>query len=86
MASRGVSRGFSPPARLAHTPYAHFLFENRSLVDFQIGHEQYFAHGVYFLFENQPMIDFQNRTEQHMPYDVHNDILLKNRPMIEFID
>ena len=47
-----------------------FLFENQSLVDFQIGNEPPIAHGVHFLFENQPLVDFQigkHETAQTQP-------------------
>ena len=38
---------------------AHASFENRSLIDFPIGHEHHTAHGAYCFFETRPMIDFQ---------------------------
>ena len=39
--------------------FAHFLFEKRSLIDFQIGNELYVAHDDHFLFGNRSLTTFQ---------------------------
>ena len=46
--------GKSPGGRGTGKDYhsAHFLFENRSLVEFQIENEQYTANDAHFGFEN----------------------------------
>ena len=46
------------------TDIVHFLFENRSLVDFQNGNERHERYTAHFLFENRPMSDFQIGNER----------------------
>ena len=64
--------------------YAHFLFANRSLVDFQIGHENYIAYGVHFLFENQPVIDCQIGNTQFLHHGVFSQKVIILRFMMSF--
>ena len=59
-----------------------FLFENRSLVDFQIGNERYIAHDAHFLYDNRSLVVFLIGNEHQERYVAHCRI--ENRLMIDF--
>ena len=61
---------------------AHFLFENRALVDFQEKNEQFIDRGAHFLFENRSLVDFQIGNEPCIVHGAH--FLFENRPMSDF--
>ena len=59
----------SGPVRIPKLYLGHFLFENRSLVDFERGNELFSGPGARLLFENRLLVDFQTGNEQNnAPY------------------
>ena len=63
--------------------FAYFLFENRPLIDFQIGNEHVCRHGAHCLLETRLLIDLQIGSEYVCRPGAH--CFLEKRSLVDFL-